>query len=168
MHNPFVPETHEGWSALHLVFRVDWPRLGGLPPGERARMAAEVEQALGATVPRPADGGSALVQLLGHKGDLMVIVFRPSFDELGRVELALARTGLHGYLHATYSYVSIVELGMYEMTAKIHRQFGGQGLTPAPTRSTRRSTRRWRGSARASPGGCFRRSRRRATSASTR
>ncbi len=129
MHNPFVPETHEGWSALHLVFRVDWPRLGGLPPGERARMAAEVEQALGATVPRPADGGSALVQLLGHKGDLMVIVFRPSFDELGRVELALARTGLHGYLHATYSYVSIVELGMYEMTAKIHRQLGGQGLT---------------------------------------
>ena len=100
MHNPFVPETLEGWSVLHLVFRVDWPRLGGLPPGERARMAAEASRRSAPRSLEPADGATALVQLLGHKGDLMVIAFRPSFDELGRVELALARTGLHGYLHA--------------------------------------------------------------------
>jgi len=59
----------------------------------------------------------------------MVIAFRRSFDELGRFELALSRSRLYRYLESTTSYVSIVELGMYEMTAKIHRQLGEQGLT---------------------------------------
>ena len=26
-HNPFVPETLEGWSVLHLMYRVRWDRL---------------------------------------------------------------------------------------------------------------------------------------------
>jgi peroxiredoxin len=60
----------------------------------------------------------------------MVIAFRRSFDELGRTQLALSRTPLHAYLTPTTSYVSIVELGMYEMTAKIHRQLGERGLAP--------------------------------------
>jgi chlorite dismutase len=68
------------------------------------------------------------VQLLGHKGDLMVIAFRRSFDDLAQVQLALSTTKLHAYLEPTTSYVSIVELGMYDMTAKIHRQLGEQGL----------------------------------------
>ena len=59
----------------------------------------------------------------------MLIAFRRSFDELGRTQLAWSRTQLHGYLQPTASYVSIVELGMYEMTAKIHRQLPEQGLT---------------------------------------
>ena len=36
---------------------------------------------------------------------------------------------LHGALEATSSYVSVVELGMYEMTAKIHEQLGAR-FTP--------------------------------------
>ncbi len=68
------------------------------------------------------------MQLLGHKGDLMVIAFRRSFDELGRSSSRCAQTKLHRFLEPTTSYVSIVELGMYEMTAKIHRQLAEQGL----------------------------------------
>jgi chlorite dismutase len=130
VHNPFVPETHEGWSALHLMFRVDWAGLSAARPGERDQMAVEVATALAAGVAGPSDGATAIVQLLGHKGDLMLIVFRRSFDDLGRAELALARTRLHAFLEPTYSYVSIVELGMYEMTAKIHRQLRAQGFVP--------------------------------------
>lgn len=129
MHNPFVPETHEGWSVLHLMFRVDWNRLSAVQPDAREQIAADATSALATTTPDPADGASALVQLLGHKGDLMVIIFRRSFDELGRTELALSRTKLHAFLEPTYSYVSIVELGLYEMTAKIHRQLAEQGLS---------------------------------------
>ncbi|HXG86963.1 MAG TPA: hydrogen peroxide-dependent heme synthase [Vicinamibacterales bacterium] len=128
MHNPFVPETLEGWSALHLMFRVDWGRLGQAYPGDRAQMAEEAAAAL-AAVADPAQGATTLVQLLGHKGDLMVIAFRRTFDDLGRVQLALSRTKLHAFLQPTTSYVSIVELGMYDMTAKVHRQLGEQGLT---------------------------------------
>jgi chlorite dismutase len=129
VHNPFVPETLEGWSALHLMYRVNWGQLATSDAGARAQMADEVVTTLAATLPDASAGATALVQLLGHKGDLMVIAFRRSFDELARVQLSLSRTRLHAHLTLTTSYVSIVELGMYDMTAKIHRQLADQGLT---------------------------------------
>jgi hydrogen peroxide-dependent heme synthase len=128
VHNPFVPETLEGWSALHLMYRIDWGRLLQTAPDDRRQMAAEFASALATGVASVEDGATALVQLLGHKGDVMVIAFRRSFDELGRIQLALSRTKLHAYLTPTSSYVSIVELGMYEMTAKIHRQLAERSL----------------------------------------
>jgi chlorite dismutase len=128
VHNPFVPETLEGWSALHLMYRIDWGRLGQAYPGDRQQMAEELFTVVSTAASSPDDGATALVQLLGHKGDLMIVAFRRSFDELGRTQLALSRTKLHAYLTPTSSYVSIVELGMYEMTTKIHRQLGDRGL----------------------------------------
>jgi peroxiredoxin len=127
VHNPSVPETLEGWSALHLMYRIDWGRLGQVSRAERQQMATEFTNA--AATPS-APGATALVQMLGHKGDLMLIAFRDSFDELGRTQLAISRTRLHAFLTATTSYVSIVELGMYDMTAKIHRQLADRGLIP--------------------------------------
>jgi hydrogen peroxide-dependent heme synthase len=126
VHNPFVPETLEGWSVLHLLFRLDWAGLKTCAPAERREIAEEAAAAL--AVSEPAHGGTAFVQVLGHKADLMIIAFRRTFDDLGRVELALAQTRLHAYLEPTSSYVSIVELGMYDMTAKIHRQVAEKGL----------------------------------------
>ena len=122
MHNPAVPETLEGWSILHLMYRVRWDRLKDRATADLDRMAAEAGQALAA----PHAGPTALVQVLGHKADLMVICFRPSFDELAQTQLAFSRTELHASLEATSSYVSIVELGMYEMTAKVHEQLSLQ------------------------------------------
>ena len=130
MHNPFVPETLEGWSALHLMYRIDWGRLGQAYPGDRTQMAEGFAAALTTGVSSAADGATTLVQLLGHKGDLMVIAFRKSFDELGRVQLALSRTKLQTYMTPTTSYVSMVELGLYDMTAKLHRQLTERGLLP--------------------------------------
>ena len=128
MHNPFVPETLEGWSVLHLMFRVDWARIRRLSEPERQRLADAAVSTIAATVNGPDEGATGFVQLLGHKGDLMIVAFRQSFDELGRLQLALANTELHQRLLPTASYLSIVELGMYEMTAKIHRQLAEQGL----------------------------------------
>jgi chlorite dismutase len=122
MHNPFVPETLEGWSLLHLMYRVRWDRLRSMADDGRQRMAEEAVNALAV----PDVGATAFVQLLGHKGDLMVICFRRDFEELAQAQLALSRTELHDHLEPTTSYVSIVELGMYEMTAKIHEQLGAQ------------------------------------------
>ncbi len=128
MHNPCVPETLEGWSALHLMFRVDWGRLHQASADDRQQIANEATAALAATVTDPSDGATALVQLLGHKGDLMLVAFRRSFDDLGRAQLAFSTTRLHAFLVPASSYVSMIELGMYEMTAKIHRQLSEQGL----------------------------------------
>jgi peroxiredoxin len=128
MHNPEVPETLEGWSILHQMFRLDWAALRALESGERHSLARDAASRVAASG-QWEGGGSALVQLLGHKGDLMFVHFRRSFEELSCAQLALAGSELNDYLEPTTSYVSVVELGMYEMTAKIHRELGARGLT---------------------------------------
>ena len=122
MHNPFVPETLEGWSVLHLMYRIRWDRLRQQSPADRERLAGEATRALVV----PDAGSTAMVQMLGHKADLMFICFRRGFDALGQAQLALSQVELHDFLEPTTSYVSVVELGMYEMTAKIHEQLGAK------------------------------------------
>jgi chlorite dismutase len=64
--------------------------------------------------------------VLGHKADLMFICFRRGFEQLAEAQLAVAGTELHAALEPTSSYVSVVELGMYEMTAKLHEQLAAR------------------------------------------
>ena len=85
------------------------------------------------------------MQVLGHKADLMFICFRRSFDGLARAQLALAQTELHEALEATSSYVSVVELGMYEMTGKIHEQLAAR-FTPGSDEFEKAALRRLGGS----------------------
>ena len=122
MHNPLVPETLEGWSVLHLLYRVRWDRIRAIPQPDLDRMAEEAARALAV----PDAGATAFVQMLGHKADLMFICFRRTFEELAAAQLAFSRTTLHDHLEATTSYVSVVELGMYEMTGKLHEQLGAR------------------------------------------
>jgi hydrogen peroxide-dependent heme synthase len=128
MHNPEVPETLEGWSILHQMFRLNWAALRELESDQRHALGKEAAAQVVASG-QWQEGGSALVQLLGHKGDLMFVHFRRSFEDLSCAQLALSRSELNDYLEPTTSYVSVVELGMYEMTAKIHRDLGARGLT---------------------------------------
>ncbi len=127
MHNPRVPETLDGWSVLHQMFRVRWETVKLLPAQRRKELAEEAASLLAPLEARQ-DGPSALVHLLGHKGDLMLVHFRKTFDELSQIELRLARLGLHDHLEETTSYLSIVELGLYEMTGRIHDDLKGRGL----------------------------------------
>jgi chlorite dismutase len=129
MHSPQVPETLEGWSVLHQMFRVRWDAWKGLPAPRRRDISEEAASLLGALERRP-EGPSALVALLGHKGDLMLVHFRRTFEDLAAAELAFTRTALHDHLAPTTSYVSIIELGLYEMTGKIHQDLGARGLKP--------------------------------------
>jgi peroxiredoxin len=124
---PVVPATLDGWSLLHQAFRVRWPALRALSGGARASLAAEAAQALAV----PADRGqTGFVQLLGHKGDLLLIHARRDFDALAQAQLQVSTSALFEYLEPSLSYVSIVELGMYEMTAKLHGELAGRGLEP--------------------------------------
>ena len=124
---PIVPATLDGWSLLHQGFRIRWPALHKLSASARAELAAGAAPAF---APPEGGGGSALVQLLGHKGDLLIVHARAHFDALAQAQLDLARAPLFEYLEPTLSYVSIVELGMYEMTAKLHGELAGRGLEP--------------------------------------
>jgi len=127
MHDPRVPETVEGWSILHQMFRIRWEAWRALPDAERRQCAAAAVDGLSA-MPRGEDGATALTTLLGHKGDLMLIHFRRDFEALQAAQLAVSRLAIAPYLEPTSSYVSIVELGMYEMTAQIHGRLKDKGL----------------------------------------
>jgi chlorite dismutase len=129
MHDPRVPETLDGWSLLHQMFRIRWPQWQTLTGRERQAHADEAAAAL-AAMRGGEEGATALVSLLGHKGDLMLVHFRRGFEQLEAAQLAVARLGLAAVLEATTSYVSVVELGMYEMTALLHARLRERGLAP--------------------------------------
>jgi peroxiredoxin len=126
---PEVPLTIEGASVLHQMFRIRWQAWKALEAAQRAEIAAEAAAVLG-EMESNAAGQSAAYSLLGHKGDLILAHFRASFDELNRAELRLARLKLADYWEATTSYLSVVELGLYESSAKTYASLAAKGIAP--------------------------------------
>jgi peroxiredoxin len=128
-HLPAVPLTLEGASMLHQMLRVRWTAWKQLPSAERAAIAKEAAEAL-AEMEREAGGQSAVFSLLGHKGDLILVHFRRSFDELNKVERRLAGLRLWDYLEPTSSYLSVVELGLYDSSLKTYGGLAERGIVP--------------------------------------
>ena len=126
---PAVPLTTEGYSVLHQMMRFRWAAWRALPAGEKSAIAKEAADALSA-MEKNSVGQSALFSLIGHKGDLMLIHFRNSFGDLNQAELQLANLRLSDYLEPTTSYLSIIELGLYESTLKIYKELTDQGIEP--------------------------------------
>jgi chlorite dismutase len=126
---PPVPLTIEGASVLHQMLRVRWTAWKALSAAARAEIAGEAATVLGA-MEQNASGQSAAFSLLGHKGDLILVHFRPSFDELGQVEKRLAQLRLWDYLEPATSYLSVVELGLYESSQKTYHALAERGMQP--------------------------------------
>jgi chlorite dismutase len=126
---PAVPLTIEGYAVLHQMMRVRWTAWRALGEGERRQIADAAAKLLGQMESR-AGGQSALFSLLGHKGDLMLVHFRESFDELNQAELDLGRLRFSDFLEPTTSYLSVIELGLYESTLKTYRSLAERGVEP--------------------------------------
>ncbi|MFB3917382.1 MAG: hydrogen peroxide-dependent heme synthase [Terriglobales bacterium] len=124
---PAVPLTIEGASVLHQMLRFRWTAWNSLPGSRRAEI---VQQAASTLAPMEATGETALFSLLGHKGDLLLIHFRNSFDELNAAQLSLNRLQLQEFLEPAASYVSVVELGLYDSTVKLYRSLAERGVAP--------------------------------------
>ena len=127
-----VPLTLEGSSLLHQFFRFDWKAWRATAQADRDRIAAEAVAAVSALERKEAGAPpqSALFSQLGHKGDLILIHFRESFQALNQVELDLAQTAFYDYLELKHSYVSVVELGLYESSRKTWEAASAKGLEP--------------------------------------
>jgi chlorite dismutase len=122
-----VPLTLEGLSVLHQMFRFRWPQWRKLTPQRQQEIAREAVTVLS----KPEEAGqSAVYSLLGHKGDLLLVHFRDSFEELNAAELQLNRTELQEYLEPMHSYLSIIELGLYDSSVKLYRQLMERGVAP--------------------------------------
>jgi peroxiredoxin len=119
---PPVPLTVEGASVLHQMMRFRWPAWRALTPEARAEIVAEASDVLAPL------SNTAIYSLLGHKGDLMLIHFRKDFEELNEAELRIARLRLSDYLETSSSYLSMVELGLYESTSKVYGGLAAKGI----------------------------------------
>lgn len=129
MRNPNVPESLEGWCILHRMFRFHRRRYNALDAGNRTRIAASAIEYLQPLHDDP-ESDVALAQLLGHKADLMVTYYAKSFDLLGDAEIGFDKLALCDYLEPCGSYVSMLELGLYEASRKIHADLQSRGLKP--------------------------------------
>jgi len=124
---PAVPLTLEGYSVLHQMFRFRWADWRKLDEARRAKCAREFAEAFREL---ESAGQFAAYSMLGHKGDLMLVHFRDSFDDLNQAELTLDRTELRGFLEPVHSYLSVIELGLYDSSVKLFRQLTERGLVP--------------------------------------
>ena len=126
---PPVPLTVEGYSVLHQMMRFRWDAWRPLRAAQKSEIVREATSLL-SKMEQNSAGQSALFSLLGHKGDLMFVHFRQAFDELNQAELNVARLRLSDYLEPTTSYVSVIELGLYESTIKAYSALAERGVEP--------------------------------------
>ncbi len=134
---PPVPLTIEGSYVLHQVFhfaRSEWRQQEAFHCDRIVQRASEalaaMESGIKGSQPKP----TAIYSMLGHKGDLMFVHFRDSLEDLHRAELAVAQMELTDFLEPTHSYLSVVELGLYESSAKTYSALAEKGIeahTPA-------------------------------------
>src|SRR6202795_625645 len=94
---PAVPLTIEGYSVLHQMMRFRWYAWRELAPAKKTEIVREASQLLDGWE-QGKSGQSALYSLIGHKGDLMLVHFRNSFDDLNRAEMQLAQLRLSDYV----------------------------------------------------------------------
>lgn len=135
MTRPEAPETLEGWYIQHDMYMVNWREWRAMTSAEREAVIAESTDWLAAQAGE--DGTefasqrlSAFFSVLGHKADILAVHFRPTLEALNGVELSLRQTALFPYLQPAYSYLSVVELGLYEVLGVVNRKLAAEGLEP--------------------------------------
>lgn len=129
MRHPAVPESLDSWKILHRMFRFGHRAWQRLPAPERAGIEQEAV-ALFLELAAGSDGDCGLAQLLGHKANFMLTHYAKTFDELGEVQTRVDQLELAQFLEEQSSYVSNLELGLYEATGRIHATLRERGLRP--------------------------------------
>jgi chlorite dismutase len=116
---------------LHQIFRFNWKAWRALSAAEQERIGSAAAAKLKNLAEASGEGSqTVLFSQLGHKGDLMLIHLRDSVEALNQIELQLAQTELYDFLEQTYSYLSIVELGLYESSAKTYSALAARDIQP--------------------------------------
>jgi chlorite dismutase len=126
---PAEPLALEGYAVLHQMFRIRRANWRTLDIEAQNRAVAEAA-ALLSQMQRRENGESGLFSQLGHKGDLILVHFRRSFEELNEAEIAIADLELADYLEPTTSYLSAIELGLYEASVALYKDLIAKNIEP--------------------------------------
>ena len=126
---PATPLTLDGSYILHQMFRLRWAAWRSLAASDQKRILDRAMARFG-DWERNKEEPSALFSLLSHKGDLMIVHFRQTLDDLNHVELQLAHSRFSEFLEPVTSYLSVVELGLYEASVKLYSELVEKGVRP--------------------------------------
>ncbi len=108
-------KTLDGWYCLHDFRTIDWLSWKMLPEDERA---TAINEFLGLVekwnkTQDEKQGSHALYTIVGQKADFMMMLLRPTMEELNAIELEFNKTKLAEFTIPAHSYVSVVELSNY-------------------------------------------------------
>ncbi len=119
MRHPDVPESLEGWWILHRMFEFDRRSWDQLPQDRRTEITREATSALN-PLKQSEDTDVGLARMVGHKADLMLTHYSKNYEGLAHAQTVVDKLRLTEFLKPTSSYTSVLELGLYEATGKIH------------------------------------------------
>jgi chlorite dismutase len=110
-----VPETLDGWFALHDCRRFDRKAWSRLPKPQRENAVVEAADLLASfeRVDDAAAGHSVTYSVVGHKSDILMFHLRPDLGELHELERAFDSTTLGSLSTRTYSYLSVTEVSRH-------------------------------------------------------
>ncbi|MDQ2667191.1 MAG: heme-dependent peroxidase [Gemmatimonadota bacterium] len=121
------PETTEGWYVLHQILSFDRPLMRAMLGAHNADVRSTAACALEAVVAPSTDGWSAIVPLIGSRGDVMLIHFRASLDDIGVAQQTVAKLTLFDAIRPVYSFLSITEAGLYHASAQLAAEAEARG-----------------------------------------
>jgi hydrogen peroxide-dependent heme synthase len=124
-----VPLSVEGYCVLHQMMRFRWAEWRKLDAVARKQIASEAAGYFGQAESKT-QGQSAVFSMVGEKGDLLLIHFRQSIEQLKQVELQIQSLKLGDYFEPASSFLSVVELGLYESSVKLFRSLAEKGIEP--------------------------------------
>lgn len=128
MSKQIPPDTAEGWAVLHTLYTVDWPALAELSSSERGEIAKHFADFAQSRAMPSEEGQSGYWHLLGHMGDIMALHYAKRFEDLAYIEHQIAQLPIARYLKSTYSFTSMVELGLYYATVNVRHDLEEEGI----------------------------------------
>ena len=124
---PATPLTLDGSYILHQMFRIRWAAWRGVSASAQKQLLTSAASLFTAMAQNKQEA-TGLFSMLGHKGDLMLVHFRKSLDDLNDAELTVAQSELCEYLDPSASYLSVVELGLYDASVRLFAELTARGL----------------------------------------
>jgi hydrogen peroxide-dependent heme synthase len=108
-------QTLDGWYCLHDFRSIDWVTWKMLTSDERQAAIHEFLNLVEKwnTTQSKKEGSHALYTIVGQKADFMMMILRPTMEELNEIETEFNKTKLAAYTVPAHSYVSVVELSNY-------------------------------------------------------
>ncbi len=108
-------KTLDGWYCLHDFRTMDWTTWKMASSEERESAIQEFQGLVDKwnRTEKEEQGSHVIYSIVGQKADFMMMILRPTMEELNEIENEFNKTKLAEFTIPAHSYVSVVELSNY-------------------------------------------------------